>query len=82
MSNPIDLPSILSDDEQDAMDLTAKLWNLLAGIVGDGPSRDGDLRELAHDIHNIQARILSQAAGRCYPERYRLLGQPPAAPRS
>lgn len=65
---------LLTDAEHRAMGLTTELWNLLCEIVGNGPSRAGDLRELAHDVHVIQERILAQAAGRAYPDRYRLLG--------
>lgn len=68
-------PGLLTPAEHAAMDLTAQLWNALCGLVGNGSPRDGDLRELADAIHTIQGRILSQAAGRAYPGRYRLLGQ-------
>jgi hypothetical protein len=66
---------LLTDAEHRAMALTVELWNLLAGeIVGSGPSRAGDLRELCADLHAIQLRIMAQAAGRAYPDRYRLMG--------
>jgi hypothetical protein len=69
------MSELLTDAEHRAMDLTGELWNLLCReVVGHGPSRDRDLRELAHDLHVIQERILAQAAGRAYPNRYRLLG--------
>ncbi len=66
---------LLTEAEHRAMDLTVQLWNLLCReIIGNGPSRPGDVQELARDLHVIQERILAQAAGRAYPDRYRLLG--------
>lgn len=65
---------LLTENEKSAMKLTGVLWGLLQNIVGDGPSRDGDLRGLIEPIHEIQRAILSQAAGRAYPDEYRLLG--------
>lgn len=61
--------------EHRAMEMTADLWNhLVREVVADGSSAAGDLRELASHIHAIQHAILSQAAARVYPDRYRLLG--------
>jgi hypothetical protein len=57
------------------MILTAELMRLMAGITGNGPTREADLPEAAHRIHGIQHMILAQAAGRAYPDRYRLLGE-------
>lgn len=66
----------LTDAEHRAMALTADLWNLLAReVVGYNTSRGGDLRELGAHIHAIQHAVLSQAAARAYPDRYRLLGE-------
>lgn len=66
---------LLTDAEHRAMDLTAQLWNLLCSdVVTEGPSRTKDLHELVHHIHAIQHTVMSQAAARAYPERYRLLG--------
>lgn len=66
---------LLTESERRAMDLTAQLWNLLCSdVVTEGPSRSKDLHELVHHIHAIQHTVMSQAAARAYPERYRLLG--------
>lgn len=65
----------LTPQEHAAMRDTARLWNRLTSIVGDGTSREADLAELATDIHRIQERILAQAAARAYPKAYRLLGE-------
>ena len=65
----------LTDAEHRAMDLTADLMNLLAAeVIGDGPTRAQDLNEAGLRIHAIQHMIMSQAAARAHPDRYRLLG--------
>jgi hypothetical protein len=71
------MAELLTDAERRAMDLTTQLWNVLATeVVGDvSGSRAGDLRELGAHLHAIQQAVLSQAAGRAYPDRYRLLGR-------
>lgn len=76
------MAELLTDAEHRAMDLTTQLWNVLATeVVGDmGGSRAGDLRELGAHLHAIQQAVLSQAAGRAYPNRYRLLGRALAEP--
>lgn len=68
----------LTDAEHQAMELTADLWNLLArSVVGDGPTRDGDMSELALHVHAIQNMILAQSAARQHPDMYRLMGGEP-----
>jgi hypothetical protein len=64
----------LTPDELRALDQTTELVNLLQGIVGDGPSRAADLRELVAHVHAIQQAVMSQAAARAHPDRFRLLG--------
>lgn len=67
---------LLTEAEHRAMELTVQLVNLLSTeIIGQGRSRAGDINEVVHHIHGIQNMILSQAAGRAYPDRYRLLGE-------
>lgn len=66
---------LLTSEEQDALALTAELHKAMCGIAGDGPSRDNDLWESVLHIHAIQNMILAQAAGRAYPDRYRLMGE-------
>jgi hypothetical protein len=65
----------LTEDEQSALDLTVQLVDMLAGIVGEGPTRAGDLNELLGHVHGIQNAVMAQAAARAYPGRFRLLGQ-------
>jgi hypothetical protein len=73
---------LLTEDEHRAVALLAELWNLLSGIVGPDDTRRGDLAELRPHIHAIQQAVLSQAAARAYPHRYRCLGEvlPPDGP--
>jgi hypothetical protein len=65
---------LLTADEHEAIDLTGQLANLMGRIVGEGPTRTGDLNEVVQRIQAIQHMILAQAAARAYPDRYRLLG--------
>lgn len=67
-------PLLLTDDEHEAMRLTAELGKVLGLVVGQGAPAKDDLNELIGYIHHIQRAVLSQAAGRAYPKRYRLLG--------
>jgi len=66
---------LLTYNEQRAIALTGDLANLISLIVGSGATRSADLTELVAHIHAIQNAILSQAAARAYPNKYRLLGQ-------
>lgn len=50
------------------------MWGLLCKITGEGPTRDHDLSELVTHVHALQNAVLSQAAARAYPGRYRALG--------
>lgn len=74
------MSELLTPAEHDAVAMAGELWNLLTGIVGDGPAREGDLRELIAPIHEIQRAVLKQAAARAYPDLYRLLGGGPVGP--
>ena len=67
---------MLSDNELRAMEITVELVNVMCKeVIGQGPTRDADVREFVHHVHIIQQAILSQAAGRAYPDRFRLLGE-------
>jgi len=65
----------LTQDELVAMHFTAELANAFGRIVGDGQTRMDDLSEAVHHIHALQHMIMSQAAARAYPSRFRLLGE-------
>lgn len=68
------MEEVLTPLEKKALDQAAELWNTLTNVVGLGPSRQGDLRELQAHIHGIQRAIMCNAAARAYPGQYRLLG--------
>lgn len=69
------MSELLTDREHRAVALAAELWNELVEIVGHGLSRANDLNDLGSHIHAIQQAVLSQAAAREYPVKYRLLGE-------
>lgn len=71
---PDDGPAPLTPLERKAINLTGELWGMLSGIVDQGPSRRHDLAELMGHVHAIQHAVMAQAAARCYPEEFRLLG--------
>lgn len=66
---------LLSAEEMECLDHLAKAAGLGFRIIGrDGSCTEQDAGEWAHDIHVLQDRIMSQAAARAYPERFRPLG--------
>jgi len=65
----------LNAAEREVMALTAELANAVGRVVGNDRTRHADLAELTAHIHAIQHAIMSQAAARAYPERFRLLGE-------
>lgn len=65
---------LLTDKELEAIEVSCKLAHLLKEIIGDGPQESGDNAERIMHIHAIQHMIMSQAAARAYPHRFRLLG--------
>lgn len=70
------LTDLLTGDEHHALRLTAELVNLVSQkVIGRGPSRDGDINEFASAMHVVQNMILSQAASRAFPDKYRLMGE-------
>ncbi len=65
---------LLTPIERQAMAEVTALWKTLTQVVGNAPTRSQDLTELIGPIHLIQRYVMAQAAGRAYPEQYRLLG--------
>ncbi len=61
-------------DEHHVMILLGDIGNKLREIIGDGPQSEFDWQEAVHHIHGLQHMVMSQAAARLYPVRYRLLG--------
>ena len=55
---------MLTKAEQEALDISVKLWDNILYIMGNGPNREEDLRELRIPLHIIQNAILSQGARR------------------
>lgn len=66
---------MLTDKEGEAVAALGKVAILLADIIADGPTRRADMAELYGHVHALQNAVLSQAAARQYPDRYRLLGE-------
>lgn len=64
----------LTDAEHRLVTDIGRLMDGFNAVVGDGPSRDGDLAEAVRHIHVLQNMVLAQAASRAYPDRYRLMG--------
>jgi hypothetical protein len=64
----------LTEDELRALDMTGELANLCRRVIGQGPNADHDWNEIAQRIHAIQHTLMAQAAARCYPDRFRVLG--------
>ena len=70
------MSEMLTPAEMRAMDITVDLVHVMCKeVIGRGPTRDNDVREFVHQVHIIQQAILSQAAGRAYPQRFRTLGE-------
>lgn len=65
----------LTDQEHAAISACADAWNAIVPIVGDGPTREQDLNEIAAHIHALQHFVMAQAAARAYPDLYRLAGE-------
>jgi hypothetical protein len=65
----------LTQQEKVVIAMAGSIMSRVSDIVGDDRSRSGDLREILGAVHLIQNTILAQAAGRLYPDQYRLLGE-------
>jgi len=65
---------LLTGDELEFLDLLAKSANLFRRITGGGTQANNDWAEAADKIHQLQTTVMSQAAARAYPEKFRLLG--------
>lgn len=66
--------NLLTDQERELLALTGQVADQFARVIGDGPSRDGDVTEAVFHVHALQNMILAQAAARAYPDEFRLLG--------
>lgn len=72
--NKSDGNSLLTQEEHNLLSILADVANDFVEIIGNGPSREGDISEMVSYIHALQNMILSQAAARAYPDLYRLMG--------
>ncbi len=65
----------LTDHERLAMDHLVAFVNVMCrDVIGNGPTRSDDVRELVDKVHQLQAVVMSQACARMLPDEYRLLG--------
>lgn len=65
----------LTVSELEAMDLTCRLMDAFSVIIANGPQRYNDKNEVVVKIHALQHMIMSQAAARAHPTKFRLLGK-------
>lgn len=68
-------PAALTDAELGALDLTRQLANAMSAVMSSGAEFRADWSEFTTHLHAIQHMIMSQAAARSYPDRFRLLGR-------
>lgn len=67
--------SLLTEEEKSLVDLISDVSRSFGTIVGNGPTREHDLREMVFHVHALQNMVLAQAAARAYPELYRVMGE-------
>lgn len=66
---------LLTADEMKALDLLTEFSILVRiKVIGDAETGHGDRREFVAHVHALQASIMSNAAARAYPDRFRTLG--------
>jgi hypothetical protein len=69
-----DYDALLTDAEHAVIEQAGALWNAVCAAIPEGPTRSADLGELVVHVHAIQHAVMSNAAARAYPDRYRTLG--------
>jgi hypothetical protein len=65
---------LLTSTEKDIVERLGECARSYSQALAPGPCYDQDLREFIAHIHDLQWRVLAQAAARHYPELYRLQG--------
>ena len=65
---------LLAEEREIVHDL-GRIYTRMTAIVGDAVTREDDLREIRAHIHDLQHAVMAQAAARCYPREFRLLGE-------
>lgn len=67
--------SYLTDAERKVIQMAGEIMTIFAKeIIGPGKSREQYIKEIAKDVHAIQNAALAQAAGRLYPDEFRVMG--------
>lgn len=78
-SDPLSAPGLLTEYELDTLNVLAQLADRMRKVIigtGSPAHIEGDWAEAAAHIHALQQMVMSQAAARAYPDRFRLLGGP------
>lgn len=70
------MTATLTAEEHLIIDLASSLAGEVRRWLGDGPAAAGDWAEVASAIHVIQRMVMSQAAVRAYPDKFRHVGGP------
>lgn len=67
----------LTADEHEVIEMLGRASSLFCSrVVGQSSdTRPHDINEFCSRIHDLQARVMAQAAARSYPDRYRLAGE-------
>lgn len=68
------MAELLTPTEKEIVELLGQAASKFRRIVGPYPHGEHDVAEFVHHIHACQQAVLSQAAGRAYPDTYRLMG--------
>lgn len=67
---------LLTPTEKEVVEKLGECANLYSRVIlGPGPTRSHDLNEFIGHIHDLQFRVMAQAAARRYPDVFRLQGQ-------
>jgi hypothetical protein len=82
----MDDPGLLTADEHELLELLGQVANRFRIVILESSTEqtptlptvaDFDWNEVAVTIHDLQARVMAQAAARAYPDLYRRLGGRP-----
>jgi hypothetical protein len=65
---------MLTDRERATVAKLGEVWGDICAVVEDGPTRGHDLSELVAHLHALQHAVMSNAAGRAFPDEFRRLG--------
>ena len=61
---------LMTPDEHEVVRMLGECYTRYCKL---GLQKDLDRNEFAAEIHNLQARVMSRAASRAYPDLYRIL---------